>query len=45
MAGYGMGQGGAPRFQTVAEAAQAQNVEAVIEMLNNGCNVHAQDAD
>lgn len=45
MAGFGMGSGGAPRFQTVAEAAQAQNVEAVTEMLNGGYNVHAQDSD
>jgi len=47
MAAYGMGggAGGAPRFQTVAEAAQAQNVEAVMEMLNQGVNIHAQDTD
>lgn len=43
MAGYGGGV--APRFQTIAEAAQAQNVEVVIEMLNAGCDVQAQDAD
>mmetsp|Transcript_129542 Transcript_129542/g.242351 ORF Transcript_129542/g.242351 Transcript_129542/m.242351 type:complete len:741 (+) Transcript_129542:75-2297(+) len=36
---------GAPAFQTVAEAAQAQNVDAVIDMLNSGYNVHAQDMD
>jgi len=45
MAAFGMGSGGTPRFQTLAEAAQAQNVDAVFEMLNNGYNVHAQDAD
>lgn len=45
MASYGMGGGGAPRFQTIAEAAQAQNVEAVMEMLHSNYNIHAQDQD
>jgi len=34
-----------PRFNTVAEAAQTQNAEAVIEMLNSGYNINAQDMD
>jgi len=45
MAAFGMGSGGTPRFQTIADAAQAQNVEAVMEMLHTGANVHAQDPD
>lgn len=41
---YG-GGAGAPNFHTVAEAAQSQNTEAVLEMLNQNCNVNAQDMD
>eukprot|EP00928_Gymnodinium_smaydae_P008354 TRINITY_DN13040_c0_g1_i1.p1 TRINITY_DN13040_c0_g1~~TRINITY_DN13040_c0_g1_i1.p1 ORF type:complete len:730 (-),score=157.92 TRINITY_DN13040_c0_g1_i1:131-2293(-) len=49
-AGPGPGAGGGggaptPRFATVAEAAQAQNVEAVMELLSQGANVNTQDMD
>lgn len=34
-----------PRMASLAEAAQAQNIDAVTDMLMQGCNVNAQDAD
>lgn len=47
MSMFGLGGGGAgpPRFATVAEAAQSQSVDAVLEMLNSGHSVNAQDVD
>jgi len=37
--------GGGVRFVTIAEAAQAQNVDAALEMINGGCDVNARDMD
>jgi len=41
----GSGAGGKPRFASVAEAAQAQSTEAVMELLAQGYSVDGQDLD
>jgi len=41
----GNGGGGKPRFASVAEAAQAQSLEAVQELLSQGYSVDGQDLD
>eukprot|EP00931_Biecheleriopsis_adriatica_P103093 TRINITY_DN7797_c0_g1_i1.p1 TRINITY_DN7797_c0_g1~~TRINITY_DN7797_c0_g1_i1.p1 ORF type:complete len:749 (+),score=114.64 TRINITY_DN7797_c0_g1_i1:56-2248(+) len=37
--------GGGQRFTTIAEAAQQQSIDSVLEMLNQGYKVDAQDSD
>lgn len=45
-AGGGAAGAPMPRFATIAEAAQAQNLDAVLDMImNQGHNVNAQDLD
>eukprot|EP00406_Dinophysis_acuminata_P069523 CAMPEP_0179286504 /NCGR_PEP_ID=MMETSP0797-20121207/39778_1 /TAXON_ID=47934 /ORGANISM="Dinophysis acuminata, Strain DAEP01" /LENGTH=769 /DNA_ID=CAMNT_0020995395 /DNA_START=1 /DNA_END=2311 /DNA_ORIENTATION=- len=41
----GGGGGGTPRYKTVAEAAQAQNEDAALEMLGDGFAADSADAD
>jgi len=43
--GFGVGGSPSPRFSNVAEAAQAQNFDAVMDLLSQGQSVNTQDPD